>query len=537
MATGVDVRVDGTKVKAVSGYTVNEESTPVDVSESTGATGQFSVSFFSNMAAFVKRMRRKMVDLEDRGQGTTQGIARVPSFANGTVSLSVDSRLTLLAVERTAQPFSGTLGNYFVYLLGLVGITTDYFVDASLASIPVTFPGWQGDVWLYMKKMLSARGAEVSLVSDIIVMRPLRGRITVDKRDIEFSWAVDDQNLALAIEGYWYSNEYKASHLAYPTGGWNEDVQVYQVDAGETIEFDIPISASLLSVEQPVSMNNVEREFSTASVYSVMSSDGLPYSAAQWDAEGGSVSVAINEDTRSLTVKITGSSNPEYAPFRIAATAGPSDNYSSLRIVGEGVFFDKKLLTINTAVSTDIASEEIGATVDNEFISTIDELYDAMIWPLARFGGSRQSITVKTTGINRAGDSGTYSSPTIADFNAYAATQGWADIGDFNTYYSGDTIAEFNAWWFAQVANAFVNQAFGNVAGARTKRDNVWWRIRRATITPDSITYTADADTTVGDFNEAWTDSGVPQLISDFNDQWAGYVLADFNVAPLERAA
>jgi len=537
VATGIDVRVDGEVVRGVTAYSVSEESTPIDVSQSSGATGQFSVSFFSDMASMVKRMHRKSVDLEDKGQGVTRGIARVPSFSNGVVGLSVDSRLTLLTVERTAQPYEGTLGGYFAYLLGLVGITTDYFADSTVSSTPVTFPGWQGDVWFHMKKMLAAKGVEVSLVSNIIVMRPLRGRVTVDKRDTEYSWALDDQNLALSIEGYYYNNDYRVGSLAYPPGGWNFDVQTYQVDAGEVIEFDIPISASLVSVNQPVAMDNVTREEVSASVYSVTSNDGLPYTAAQWNAEGGEISVTVNKDTRSLTVKITGAQNAEYAPFRIAATAGPSDNYSSLRIVGEGVFFDKNLVAFKTAVSEDIASEEVGTTVDNEFISTIEELYDAMIWPLGRYGGSRQSITVRTAGVNRSGDSGAYAYPTIAEFNTYAAAQGWTDIADFNAFYSGQTIADFNAWWYEQVSSSFVNQAFGNIAGARTKRDNVWWRIRTATIDAGSIAYTADADTTVGDFNEVWTVDGVPELVSDFNAQWSGLSIADFNVAPMEKVA
>ena len=534
MATGVDVRVDGKVVKTIESYTVEEESTPIDVSDSTGATGRFTVPFFSNSLVAVKRMRRKIVRLEDKGQGSTQGIARVPSGSSSSITVAVDSRLSLLSVERTAQPFDGTLGDYFIYLLGLVGITTDYFVEPALADKSAVFPGWQGDVWFYMKKMLSAKGAEVSLVSNMVIMRAPRGRITVDKRDLDSSWAVNDENLALSVEGYYYNNVYRLKSLAYPVGGWNEDVQVFQVDSEETVEFDIPISSSLLSVEQPVSMNFVGKDEISDSVYSVTSNDGFPYSAAQWDAEGGKVSVTINKDTRSITIKIVGPSNTRYAPFRIAASSGPSDSYSSLRLVGRGVFFDKKLVSMNTAVSPDLASQEIGFTVDNEFISTLEELYDALIWPLARFGGSRQTIDIRTTGINRSGESGTYAYPKISEFNSEAALLGWADIAAFNSYYTGNTIQEFNDLWAARTADSFVNQAFGNVAGARTKRDFAWWRIRRATIEPSSISYTAEADTTLGDFSAEWSPGGVPKLVSDFNTQWTGRTIDDFNVAPLE---
>ena len=541
MATGVDARIAGTLVKGVSAYSVDEESTPVDIADTTGATGRFSISSFSMTTLLAKRSRRKAVTLEDRSQGTTQGIISTPARSDGTTVLNASSRMTLLAVQRTAQPFTGTLGDYFIYLLSLVGITSNYVIDASLSSIPVTVPGWQGDVWFHMKKLLPIVGAEASLVSNNIVLRPLRGRVTVDKRDISFDWSVDDTNLARSVEGYYYNNQYKTNALAYPNGGWSTDVQVYQVDAGEVIEFDIPLEASLASVVQPVSQNFVGRYDVSASVYSVMSSDGFPYSAAQWDDEGGKIEVVINEDTRSLTVKITGSRNEQYAPFRIAATAGPSDNYSSLRILGEGVFFDKVLVNIPTGVSPDLTSEEVGVTIENEFITTQTQLFDRMIWTLGRFNGSRQTISVKTTGVNRAGDSGSYAYPTIKDFNAYAVAQGWTSIAQFNTFYSGKTIAQFNAAWFATVVNNFVNQAFGNIAGARTLRDFVWWRIRRATISPDSISYTAEGDTTTGDFDKAWTDDGVAKKISDFNTQWSPggvpMTIRDFNVAPLERAA
>lgn len=544
MATGIDVSVDGKVIKGATGYSVSEESTPVDVTDTTGATGRFTVSFWKNLTtSAIKRMRGKVVDLQDQGQGTTQGTAKLPSYANGAVSLTSDSRLNLLAVQRTAQPFSGTLGNYFQYLLGLVGITSGFVIDDSLDDLPVTYQGFQGDVWLYIKKMLPTVNAEVSLVSDNIVLRPLRGRITVDKRDTDYSWNQDDSGLALSVEGYYYDNHYETSALAYPTGGWNEDVQVYQVDAGETIEFDIPISASLLSVDQPVAQDNVLREEESASVYCVMANDGLPIPAAMWNDQGGSITVAIGEDTKSLVVTIKGMSDPtgEYAPYRIAATAGPSDNYSSLRILGEGVFFTKTLLTFPTGVSPDATSVEVGATIDSEYISTLEQLYDAVLWPLARYGGARSTMTVTTRGINRQGDAGSYAYPTIQDFNDFADGLGWNDIADFNAYYSGKTIQEFNDEWYATVASAFVNQAFGNVAGARTFREWMWWRIRQATITPEQIQYVAEADTTVGDFNDAWTGKN----IDDFNDYWStktggwgkdeAATISDFNVAPLER--
>lgn len=533
MSTGIVFRIAEKVIKGLSSYSVEEESTPVDPSDTTGAAGRFSTSFMSPSVSrlAVKRMRRKSSRLEDLGQGTTTGISRTPSESGGVYSISSDARTALFAVNRTAQPYSGTVSGYLVYLMGLVGITSGYVIDASFSSVPLVMPGWQGDVWLRIKQLLSANAGEVSLVSDNIVFRPIRGRVTFDKRDSAFDWSLDDSNLALAVDGYWYNHVQRNNYLAYPLGGWNEDVQVYQVDAGETITFDIPLQASLSSVQQPIAQDYVDRFFTSTSVYCVMGNDGLPVLAAQWNDGGGNVSVQIGEDTRSIVVTITGANIERLAPFRIAATAGPSDNYSSLRIVGSGVFFEPQLWHQPTAISKDYASQEIGATVENESISSLSQLLDRLIWTLARFGGNRQSISVRTNGINRAGDSGSYAYPTIAQFNAWAtaAPRNWTKIQQFNAYYAGKTIKQFNDEWYATVKDAFVNQAFGNIAGARTRRDNVIFRIRHAVIGPDIISYEGEEDTTIRDFNAEWTG----KKIADFNTLWPGMTIADFNVAPL----
>jgi hypothetical protein len=538
MATGVTVRVAGVAVKGISDYSVSEESTPVDPTDTTGATGHFTFSYLSKAATAAKRMRRKTVDLEDKGQGVTQGIARTPTSSGGLITLSVDLRTNLLAVQRTAQPYNGTLGGYFTYLLSLVGITTGFVIDTTLNSVPVTFPGWQGDVWLMMKGLAAMYAAEVSLASDNIVFRPQRGRITVDSRDASYDWSVDDSQLAQSVQGYYYSNAFVSNGLAYPQGGWNKDVQVYQVDAGETQVFDIPLDSpgvSLSSVQQPTAQDFVGQFDNSASAYCITSTvDSLPVLAAEWLANGGSITVAINDDTQSLTVTIVGANIAAKAPFTISASAGSSSNYSSLRILGTGVFFSKTLLTLPTSVAADVASQKVGAVLDLPFVTTLAQLYDRLIWTQSRYGGNRQQLAVKTTGINRKGDTGSYAYPTLAQFDTAEIAAGHTTIALFDTANSGLTIAQFNAAQLATVQGTFANQAFGNVAGARTRRDGLWWRIRQAQlgVAAPQVSYVGEADTTTGDFDSSWTG----KLISDFNTSRSGLTADDFNAAPLEGA-
>ena len=498
---GVVLTVDGTEYLNQAGYSVTEDSTPLDPSDSSGGVGQFTVGISEEDVATNPRfLRKKTATLVDGSQGTTTGVVRGVSGANGDLTLTVNSRMAQLAVQRTAAPFVGTLEDAFTYYLSLVDITSGLVVDDSIADRPVTFIGWVGNVWDYMKKMAAAEQVEVSLVSNNVVLRPLRERIAENYRNSSVNWGADEGQLARSVEVYYYEGGYDASGLAYPTGGWGEDVPIFTVNANETQEFNIPLSVSLMSIDQPTCVDWVDRYHESSSVYAVSGNDGLVVPNAQWIAEGGSVTVAINEDTRSITVTVVGSSNAEYSPYRIAMPSGTSDFYSSLRLVGEGVFYEKKLLTLYTGVDHDDVTEEVGVTVDNEFITTLEAAYHCGLWTLKRYGGPRNTINVTTNGVNRIGETGSYTYPTIDQINP---TLG-ATVADVNTAWTGMTVADVNALWAAITADGFENQAFGNIAGARVRHEDAWFRVRTATNEPEGISYTAEDDTVISDFSDIW---------------------------------
>lgn len=521
----------------IENYSVIEDSTPVDPSDSSGGFGQFSLSVPET--AQTKSLLNYAVELSVLTQGVTRGTVRALSGADGAASLTADSRLGQLAVERTAAPFNGTVAGMFYYYLGLCGITSGIFVDDTIFDNPVSLPGWSGNVWDYLKKVATAMKLEVSLVSNNAVLRPIRQRTGEDYRDASRSWALDTSNLARAIEIYYYNNTYATSTLAYPTGGWNEDVTIYSVEANQVITVEIPLTnfssedgtgsmASLSSIQQPTVVDYVAADYTSSSVYAVSGNDGLGIPAAQWTAQGGSLTAAINEDSRSITLTITGPNSDTYSPYSISVASGVSNRYSSLRLVGNGVFSNRQKLTLNTSVNHDTISEEIGATVDNEFISTIDQAYAAGAWALKAWGAPRFTLNVSTNGVNRLGDNGSYRYPTIAEFNAIYAGE---DVGDFNTIWAGKDIAEFNQYMTDLVQNDFANQAFGNIAGARVRFGDAIFRIRSATNTASGITYTAQEDTTIEDFNTVWAGED----IAAFNNVWGDKDMSDFVIAPLRR--
>jgi hypothetical protein len=482
MPTGISVRVDGVEVKGVVGYSVAEESTPVDVADTTGAAGKITVPIFDGSleAVAAKRMYRKDLRLADPEAGVTTGIVRLPSGSGGSVSVSADERLVLMSARRLAGPYNGTVAGYAEYLLSLIGITSGFDIDASFEAVDAVFPGWQEDVWLMAKALGACYGGEWALVGDTIVFRPMRQSIASNSRDADLSWSVDDANLARSVEGYWYDTSYQTNYLAFPPGGWNEDTPVIQVEARQTVVVNYPLNASLVSVQQPVAADFVGRCDNTISQYCVQGNDGKPIKAAQWKEAGGQVIVEIGEDTRSIDVTVIGPGLDQYSPFQLAATAGPSDYYSSLRIIGTGVFFDKFLVTRPTSAPADIATVEIGATVDCPFITSPGQLNDLLTWTASRYSSPRHTLSVRTKGINRTGD------------------------------------------------------VFGNVAGARVLQDGLWYRIRSTTIGPDITSYNAEGDTTADDLNDYATSQGWV-TIDDFNAAWEGhgYTFDDFNLAPL----
>src|SRR5690606_7621274 len=139
-------------------------------------------------------------------------------------------------------------------------------------------------------------------------------------------------------------------------GGWTEEVTIINVNAGEYVEQELLLSASVSSIQQPVMQTFVSREHSTSSVYTVVGDDGLPITPAAWSSRGGSLSVVINPDTTSLTVKIQAphglpnKDGKEVQTYGVALSAeSTAGRYSTLRILGSGVAYDRELVRIASA--------------------------------------------------------------------------------------------------------------------------------------------------------------------------------------------
>lgn len=514
---------------SITSYNVTEDSTPLDPADSSGGTGTITFGAKEDPAHDGSiLLLNDIINLSDTGSGTTTGKVNGVSASNGVAMVTADGRLNLLNSAGDIPAVDGTLDEAVHEILGLAGITTGIFVDASLQGIPVKSRGGNKNYWFMLKEMCSALQVEIALVSNNVVVRPPRERTAFMGKITSESHSVKNIELAQFVEVAYYNYTQVSSSMVYPYGGWNSDVSVYQVDAGETRTINLPVDVALSALSQPTMVSSVSQYYSgPTSVYAIAGNDGLPISPALWASGGGALTLAIGEDGESIDVTVTGMSEPGYAPYQIAMSSGASNYYSSLRIMGTGLGFRRELIRVPTGAPAEKTSQEVGVTIDNPWVNTKGDAYAAAFRAGGRYASPQQSVEISATFINRAGESGSYVYPTFADFNP---TVSGATFATFDSGWVGQSFSDFNDYQFSLVQGDFTNQVFGNVGGARIPFRQAVYRIRSATISQNGITTaTAESDTLFSDFNPAW----VGEDFASFNSWFAGYKFEDFAVIPL----
>lgn len=508
-------------------YTVNEDATPTAITDSSGSVGTINFT--------IKKPNRDLnpnhpilvytegwlegqdVTLTDTRYGFTVGRVSSAQYNADTQDISVTciartGEMNVFNVQ--AQPFVGTLGDAFAYYASLAGITTDISVDASVASRPVTIPGFYGDLWYNLKQLAAAQRVEIALVAGVIFLRPLRQQEVVKGRNFQRTRAIGGTQLAQAVEVYLYNTRELDEELFYPSDGWNPEVQVLNVNAGETSEYIIEFDASIASFEEPVMETFVASDYVATSVYTVVTDDSLPVSPSLWSDNGGRVEFVLNEDTSSLTVRLTGATNIPLATggwsrtFSLALASDESGSrYSTLRIVGTGVAYSKTKHTFRTCVPASRTSTEVGVTIDNPFVNDRDTLYRTGATAAKQFTGNNFQVTGVVSSVTDRGG-GAQPTPTYADVEADLETALGPSpaYGLVQSYYTSTlslpTYKDVKDYWASTIADLFSSQLFGRVQGARVwDRDSRrWFRVRQANIGPDQISFTqADDDLTYGD--------------------------------------
>lgn len=510
-------------------YSVEEESTPIEGSDTGGAVPGISFTVVANDETAL--LYDSSYALSDESNGSTLGTISAVNIANGVATISGESRLSALVAVKHLAPMTGTLREVLSYYLTECGITSGVSYDPEIEAetTPATVQGWHGSVWDAIKMLCIVHQIEVSLVSDAIVFRPLRVREVTYGTDSSVSAAIERGELATSIEVIRYENTYRANAMVYPAGGWNEDLEIYSVESGETIEVEIPVDVSLISIEQPTCVTFVAREYTGPSVYTVAGNDGLPVTPAMWANFGGKVEVSIGEDFKTIVVKITGADLPEYGPYSLSVNSGSSEAYSTLRLRGTGVHFTTEVSTFQTGTESIYASQDVGITVDNPMIQTPEQVASIGLATARKYGNPNRTLDVNATVLNRKGEPGHIVTTTFGDFDA--ARSDSYTFQSFKDEFAGMTFLQIRdkLRTDSDVYAKFENQAFGNISGSKVRYGDLWYRIRRATITPGGVSYSAEADTTFEQVKEA--QSG--RTFADLKASRTGMSFADIALVPL----
>lgn len=512
---GVRITVADQVVQATN-YRVSESSTPLAGGDSSGAVGTIDFDVVELPYSPVGLNGEEWVEFLDTNRGSTSGRIRQigdSRTAGARHSVTANTRLGEFNIETQVLPFSGTLEDAFFYYCSLANIDTDITVDAAIASTQVNFPGWQGNLWTKMKEMATAMNADLNLISNVVVLRPVRLFEAVTRRETSSTANFDGTQLALNQEVVWYDTEYVANGLIYPAGGWTSDVTPLNVNAGETVTTILDtskfVSSSIFSIQQPVPMASVPPEYDSSSVYTVAGDDGIVIQPQQWLDYGGSLSVAIGADTRSLEVTITGASGLFQASgdpirnFRIglSSSASSSDTYSTLRIVGEHISIKESSIIIPTGVAPWRTGQEFAPTIDNPFLNNLADAYSAGVRGARRYAGRTVSISADVVAINRRGETGTANYPPYSYAQNLWSAETYGSVKAIN---AGMTYSDRRAEFYAEVQDDFDNQVYGNAPGARywDRETGRYYRVREATTDWSSMSIEGDDDLTNGDMQE-----------------------------------
>jgi hypothetical protein len=532
-------------------YSYQEESTPHTIGDDSGSVGAIGISA-KDEANNAMVLYRDNIKLSDARYGTITARVDSISSTDGIVQLTASSRLVYIAINGTVPTGSYTLRNLFREILQQAGINQDVAFSPLISESNVLVPAYTGDLWVFLKEVCSAYGIEVSLIDNTIYFQPIRQREITLENISTITYDIADSELAQSFNVAYYNYNTQSNVLAYPYGGWNSEVSTYSVRANETVTFEIEVDAYLTSIVPPVAQNTVTKEYSgPASVYSVSGNDGLPIPAAQWEAMGGSLTAELIENGTKILITATGMDFESLSPFSFAVSDGATE-YSTIRIVGSGVFFDRQLFNVKTGLPKELAPQELGAEIDNPLVSTIEQAIDLGVKARRRYGMPNQTITAsgrsfvqrnftKYDYFELDGDElGILDGESVLGF--VSLTDAIALFQSFDTFNSslpiGYTFANFNEDFLestfedfaASVAETF-SQSFGFVSGSRFQYYDAFYRVRNCEITENGITITAEFDTLFSDFNDRFAG----QTFEEFDETMISLDFTDYSLMPLRR--
>lgn len=413
---------------------------------------------------------------------------------NELVTVTGETVQARLDVERTAAPVAGTgatLKEALDYYCSLVDVFPVY--DSALLPYleakQVSFIGWQGNVWEHLKALcagVSASDTEDIPIEMYIDVYTLNFRIAKTRtadfvtNASDISLEIDSFDANQQIDITVYETEYKQNAVVTEEEDRTDELlglenvsinDQLQVDAGEVLIKRFPIKASLESVNQPANVASISSlpYTGTTGEYVVVGSDDLPILPAQWQGQGGRLSVALTENPNEIEITIiappvdeiaAANGGTTLAPYKIGIESAGAEVYPALWITGTGVFFEKKLKSFYTGADPVYTAEEAQpATVENIFMNKPFDIATRGVAAAQYNCGPNLKLNVKnpvdasfgtTIGSTFTYDDNKFRITSVRFDQAGAEIEaiGCAEIADFNAKWTGKTFADLTAFAF-----------------------------------------------------------------------------------------
>jgi len=499
--TGNGTVLDGSLIS----FSYSEDVSSLEPSSLNGGLQQVNASVVGSSSGTISDSRLLInndMSVSSTELGSLQFRVKKVSTNVDLVSISGDTVASRLNVEKLAQPHGGAGSNLYTaiqYYCGLVDVTPviDSAFSLELEAVDVNFIGWRGNVWEKLKELcagVSASttdnvGIEMFFENDELKFRKaLQQTINLSEQNSELSFDVDVFDAAKSIEIYNYNTSYGDNKVIYDEKNFEVGIETkdkfqnsisdsLQVNAGEVIRKRFKINASLTSVNQPVAVTQITRNApqpyeGTTGQYVIVGVDDIPVLPAQWLALGGSLSVNLVDeageplDPGEIEIVVTAPHVPNLphadnpanvglSPYKVGVESTGEGDYPALWITGDGVFFEKKLETYGTGAPNEYTSKDVGATIDNIFVTTKANSTSRGVAAAQIACGPR--ITVNQTvasgvqfgtsiGSLQSIDNNTYRisnisfSPSVSNLTSSPH----ATIGSFNALWTGKTFTQFN---------------------------------------------------------------------------------------------
>lgn len=525
---GIRIEVLGNSVE-VSDYSVSEDSTPLSGQDTSGGVGTISLTVpihrtEQSARGPVQRLASlgpgaligAPVRLADTRRGLTVGKVISVSRGGGTLRLECQTRLADLSIYNVqAGPHVGTLRSAFEAYLALAGVDTDIYIDPSIATRAVAFPGWRGELWFHLKQMCQAQGVEIALVSGLILLRPLRNHDARLSHARAKNVSLGSGSLGLYVDAYCYQAEAISFGKVWPPEGGGNVTNI-TVNAGDITSFTLELSASLTSIQQPQVQDWVSPSEASASVYSVLTGDGDRITAEEWSRAGGFVRAILSPEGDTVRLIVTAPRGIRVGDREVRSFSlvdfGDWDGArrDTLRLVGSGVRYNKQKYVSATGVSPAETENETRGTIDNPFVSTWADVYRLVSASIMEASGLQTQLSADVATLSRRGETGELTMPTYAEVAASLASAGAVTNADVDAYYASESLItneDVANFWYEPLRNRFENQAFGNVAGARVYDSDTaaWYRVRETSIQPEGISVGAELDITHADAQAAFS--------------------------------